>query len=973
MKGGALYGLSLFVFLLPALGGGEKVVLSDESYEDFQTGQFDQANLMASRSGQIRWVNNFDLDGDGWNEIVVNNDHNHYETPDAFLYHPDRFGKYRSLYSPLREEMPLYQMLEQTKDAQLTRLQALGAGRSHVADLNGDGWPDIVFANFIHGWSEAPLPTFVYWGAEGGFSVSRRTVLDAFRGTAAASADINQDGRTDLIVANGGREYIINRTAALTPQVEKLADAREKTSYIFLQDETGFSSQRRIELPTLFAIDVKVADFNQDGRMDVAFLEAGKPGRIRIFLNTEKGLSQTPQILTVKAPTWGKLTREFWVGDLDDDGLADIFAPSEGSVSEIFWNSAAGFSEDRKTELPCANAYSAAGRDLDGDQKTDLVVASYSRRDEEKKVSLYGVNSTIFHGDGRRFSDGKKTELPTTGATGVEVADTDGDGRPDLVFSQHRDEQSFDIPSVVFRNTPQGFFPAAREFLGTFGASDVAIVQSIEPGLPAMFFSNRQSGYARYTGTSDAMGGGGGGDSLPHMAIFWGNPASVFGPGQMTLLPSAAPETTLVCIDLNFDGHTDLVYLRGKADELRVRFGEGQGFSDRIVTFPLGFRGKSLVAADFNRDGYVDVVVTALDTPDMAFFAGTAEGFAEARRFLIHGGSQSAACGDFNRDGQLDLAVVGKGFVQVIPGDAKEVFAPAKSEVLSTTMFSSRVCVADLNADGQLDLFVENFSDINATSNAVASWVLFNREGKFSLEGRKEVRTFGATGGSVADVNRDGKPDLVISNYHGDTTRHVSLFIYYGEGPGTFSAQPEELPAYSSSANMVLDLNNDGYPDIVVFNHSESTEYVGPQAMGGKHGTGSFIYWGGAEGFSITRRSWFPSFGPHARINADPGNISTRSSIETFTSGTKNLEGHAGPASMSVVAGRVGSQNIRGEVRFDGSNWQDVPLRYDGHGIWTGRLDLPAAHKVQYRLSLDSGNLGNGPLVESVKISQKER
>ncbi len=973
MNGRLLSSFLSLLLLTSALRAEEGVLLRDDTLEDFRAGQFDAACLFAGRSGGLRPVNLFDLNRDGWNEIIVNNDHNHYETPDAFLYHPDTRGKFLSLFSPLRGEMPLYQMLAQTQEAAagITRLQALGTGRSHVADLNGDGWPDLVFANFIHGWSEAPLPTFVYWGGENGFAITRRSILDAFRGTAAASADLDGDGRTDLIVANGGREYLINKSAALTPPLEKLIDEREKTSYIFPQDETGFSQQRRIALPTLFAIDVKTADFNRDGLPDLAFLEAGRPGRLRIFWNDGKGFASPPQVLSVYAPTWGKLTREFFVGDLDDDGLVDVFAPSEGGMSEIFWNGPGGFSEKRKTELSIANAYSADAGDLDADGKIDLVVTNYSERDETRKSTSYSANSVIFYGDGRRFETGRKATLPTNGATGVVLADTTGDSRLDIVISQHRDEESFDIPSVIFVNSSTGFSPANREFLGTFGAADVAVVPGPAPSPAGLFFSNRQSGYARYTGTSDAMGGGGGADSLPHMGILWGNAASVFGPGAMSLLPSAAPETTLVCTDLNFDGRGDLVYLRGKGDELRVRFGSGQGFSDQIASFPVGFRGKSLVAADFNRDGYVDVVVTALDTPDMAFFAGSESGFAAARRFPIHDGSQSVACGDFDGDGRLDLAVVGKGYIQIIPGDADEVFAPARSALLSTRVFSSRVCVADLDGDNLPDLFVQNFSDIDATVNAVDSWVLFNRDGKFSMDRRADVVTFGATGGSVADVNRDGRPDLVVSNYHGDITRHVSVFIYYSEGQGKFSRRPEELPAYSSSANTVLDLNNDGYPDIIVFNHSESTEYVGPTAMGGKHGTGSFVYWGGEGGFSTTRRSWFPSFGPHARINADPGSLLHRSSAETFTSVAKDLAGYSGRAELVVEATTTPPQRLGADVSFDGGDWQPLALEDQKNGRWAADVTIPTTRQMRYRLRLDSGNWSGAPVVDSVEIRKR--
>jgi len=958
----------LMASLMVARGQEPAFLVNDHAFEDFREGKVDGAGLMVCRSGGLRWVNWFDLNRDGWNEIVVNNDHNHYETPDAFLYRADDQGRFASLYSPLRGEMPLYQVLEQAETVKkgLTRLPSLGGGRAHVADLNGDGWVDVVFNNFVHGWSEAALPTFVYWGSANGFSADRRTELDAFRGCAAASADLDGNGLVDLIVANGGREYLINKTSAPPAGKEAELDGREGSSWIFYQDEAGYSDAGRKPVPTRYAIDVRTADFDRNGFADLAFLEAGKPGRIRIFLNGPKGLSKTPVVLPVTAPTWGKVARECLVADLDGDGWADIFAPSEGESSEIFWNGPQGFSPDRKTLLPTSNAYSADVGDLNQDGLPDLVVANYSLRDEVKRSSSCEVDSRIYWGDKSRFFGGRSQALPTSGATGVRVVDLDEDGRLDVAFSQHRDADSFDVPSVVFMNSPSGFHAANRRFLGTFGAVDVEVVPGPGGGL---FFSNRQSGFARYTGTSDSTGGGGETDSLPRLGIFWGSPPAVYGPGAMTLLPAASPETSLVCSDINFDGFAELIYLRGKADELRVRFGGPAGFEDaKFLSLELGFRGKSLVAADFNRDGYVDVVVTGLDEPILAFFAGTPQGFSPVQKFALKGSGQSAACGDLDGDGILDLAIVGKGTIQILPGDRKAVFDDKRITAIETKMFSSRVCVADLNSDGQLDLFVQNFSDSQVTTNSVPSWVLFNERGAFSLGRKTDISSHGATGGSVADLNRDGNLDLVVSNYHGNTNRHVSLFLYYGEGGGRFSARPVRLPAYSSSSNLVLDLNNDGFLDIVVFNHSESTRHVGDTLLGGVHGTGSVIYWGAAKGFSKDRKDWFPSFGPHSRINADPGNVRNRSSAETYVSRVTSIQGFQGAAELVIKGAAVAPQKVGCKVRFDDGKWAEVELLPRADQTWRGEVIVPPGAHFQYMLTLDSGNMGVGPAVHSVTL-----
>jgi hypothetical protein len=964
----AAFVLCLFLSLPCTAGAAEEgtVLVDDQTFEDFRKGAMDGAGLYAGRDGSLRWVNWFDLDRDGWSEILVNNDHNHFETPDAFIYQADSRGKFGSLYSPLRDEMPLYQLLEQADSAgnRLSRVPSLGGGRTHVADLNGDRWPDLVFCNFIHGWSEAPFPTCVYWGGPMGYSADRRSLFDAFRGVASASADLNRDGLVDLIVANAGREYHANKTTASGK--EDPLDDKEGSSYIFPQDETGFSNTRRNAIATRFAIDVRAADFDRNGFPDIAFLEAGKPGRVRIYFNGPDGLAKRPVVLPVMAPTWGKISREFLTADFDGDGWIDIFAPSEGGTSEIFWNGPEGFSAELRTELPTSNAYSADCADVDRDGFADLVVANYSVRNEAEKSTKYEVDSVIFQGDNKRFATGRVAKLPTQGATGVRAVDVDDDGLTDIVFSQHRDEDTFDIPSVIYMNSKSGFFPGNRQFLGTFGAADVEAVP-LTPG--ALVFSNRQSGFARYTGNSDATGGGQATDSLPRMGIFWGSPPAIYGPGAMTLLPSAAPETTFVCADIDADGFGDLVYLRGKADELRVRFGKMAGFaSDRTLAIPVGFRGKSLTAADFNRDGFLDIVVTGLESPEMALFSGTDGGFSQAKSFPLRASTQSVACGDVNGDGYLDLAIVGKGAIQIVPGHPDKGFDTDRTVAIETGMFSSRVCLADFDDNGQLDLFVQNFSDARTDSNAVPSWVLFNDRGGFSLGRKTEIPSFGATGGSVADVNADGKLDLVVSNYHGATSRHVSVFVYYGDGGGKFRTDPERLPAYSSSGNLVLDLNNDGFRDIVVFNHSESTQQFGNGLMGGVHGTGSFIYWGAADGFDAERRSWLASFGPHARVNADPGNVRNRSSTETYISEKKSLKDYAGPSNISITADIVPPQSLRCEVQFDEGVWTSVPLKHDSGSVWTAGLEIPKSSVLRYKLILDSGNLGTGPIVRSVSI-----
>ena len=51
-----------------------------------------------------------------------------------------------------------------------------GGGRSLVVDLNQDGYPELVFCNFIHNYS-VHMMALVYWGSPDGYQRGHRTEL----------------------------------------------------------------------------------------------------------------------------------------------------------------------------------------------------------------------------------------------------------------------------------------------------------------------------------------------------------------------------------------------------------------------------------------------------------------------------------------------------------------------------------------------------------------------------------------------------------------------------------------------------------------------------------------------------------------------------------------------------------------------------------------------------------------------------
>src|SRR5262245_28668510 len=129
------------------------------------------------------------------------------------------------------------------------------------------------------------------------------------------------------------------------------------------------------------------------------------------------------------------------------------------------------------------------------------------------------------------------------------------------------------------------------------------------------------------------------------------------------------------------------------------------------------------------------------------------------------------------------------------------------------------VAVGDFNGDNKPDLAVAN--PPNGTGTGTVSVLLGNGDGTF---GAPQPFKAGPAPEAVvvADLDRDGKLDLVVAN--GGGTNTVSVLL--GNGDGTF--QPHQIFAVGNSPDSVTvgDFNGDHIPDLATGNNSDSTVSV---------------------------------------------------------------------------------------------------------------------------------------------------
>ena len=907
-----------------------------EGFEGFSKGKFGNGgqNLYVSKKGVLQRIYNYDLNGDGYFDLLFANSQSMSERPDLYVFD------------------------SALKNGEHYCLPSGGSYDAVLADITGDGYDDLIIACQNNG-THTDITAYVYFGCEEGLGEKYRMELPAPNAISVAAGDFRGVGKND--VAFICHDYI----------------------RVFPNTELGIISTQFYDIK-IEATSIAAADLDGDGYCDL-YIKM-RNDSLCVLWGSGSGLSEKDMTMFVKndavkvqrnTSTQARVpaSREWRASAYEFSGKKMAFSVQEDNI--VFW-SFADRSAKKEIELACPGAISIDIGDVDGDGYDDIAVAVCTDKNKMEQ-------SVVFWGSDDGFSEKAKTLFETQSAQSMLITDLEGNGKNQLVVCQGGNSVMLSTNSKILEFGSDRSYEQLRE-IESEDAMKIVAGKTKAGKEKQLIVINHEGG--RMRGDEDIyifLGGGDGFDpqrrmELPGWAAVQGLMYDYNDDGYVDVMVTNCAENA---------PHLDpgsFLYPGGP---------DGPDRNNRVV-IPTT-RAHGTVVGDFRHSGYLDMaaggfsnreilifrcgengydthnpqrIVLGLDTEGYSPGKPSSEGegmalFADEKN-KDYGEVRFLFTADFNGDGWLDIFVPQiTGKQAFILWGGPEGFSTERMQRLAAEG-ACNANAADLNGNGYLDLVVSGHmaTKKNETKESYITIYWGGPEG-FKESRKTQLPVYCSNANTIADFDGDGNLDIYSSAYNSGRHRDILSQLYFGNENGTFSIKNrQELFNHSGSGCLAGDFNGNGYTDLAVTCHKNH----------GDHHSTSLIYWGGPGGLSQDNVTKLPTLGPHGMCNVDPGNIMDRGEEEYYYSEIYEVPEDKAAAMAHWQAENARKTWVHMHVRhaqtkeeLENEQWRgigEMPIRsgddISGLGIKGGFM--------QYRLTLGAKCFCGTPRVKSVAI-----
>jgi hypothetical protein len=559
-----------------------------------------------------------------------------------------------------------------------------------------------------------------------------------------------------------------------------------------------------------------VGDFNGDGKLDVVSIMGGY-WEMDVAPGNGDGTFQVPILNTFSLP--GEVPYAIAVGDFNGDGKLDVAvwgiysSPWINGIMIFLGNGDGTFTYSATYPAPNSGGWAPTSNslyvaDFNGDGHLDIAaLAPYSINNAFPCVYIFLGNGDGTFQTGVQYSTLDPNHPSNVNAYGMAVGDLGTSGKPDIAVSQSNG-------MVVLLNNGNGTFGTATYY-------DNALNNPSEMGIAIGDVNGDKKNDIvtttyRYGNLVLYLNQGGGKFALK---------------GSVAQAPPVGNASLVSLADINGDKKLDLV-ATDEWGEIWTFYGNGKGKFTAGPVYPTQYWEQgpdNVILADFNGDGVLDIFKPLEDeTWDGQVMLGRSDGTFQtnaAYGWNDNGYGYNLVTADFNGDGFPDVAYSGArssnltqpGFEVMLGSSHGALGAPTFVPVAPVGCYgwTEWIAAGDVNGDGKADIVatVTNNSSSGCPNNQVA--ILTGKgTGKFST--KPVYYSTGSTAQSydvfLEDLNGDGKPDIITSNWDG------TISVLLNKGKGTFGTASliTSVAALSPHLNSLAfaDFNGDGKLDI---------------------------------------------------------------------------------------------------------------------------------------------------------------
>ena len=782
----------------------------------FSKGRFDDGggNLYVNAHGIIETIHRTDLNNNGYVDLVIPNNHGYIERgPTSVFTQPDA----------------------RQKTWQRHQLPNDSGWSSAVADVDNDGYPDLIVVDGENGVT-SELNSYIYWGGPAGLT-GERTELPTVGAYDVATVDLQGNGCLSLFFPSAW--------------VDHHNPGRPRPVHVYIQTAPRHfeDASSRFGLYGVGASSIAIDDLNGNGCPDLVVAnyrsEFEHDTDSFIYWGTDSGFDNDSPL---RIPTHFAL--QVLLADLNDDGSKEIIF-SGGNQVWIYWNDHGNFTTQNRTIIStegystmfCLGAVRAAVADVDGDGRNELILATTAGLEIRSSNALQTVAQL----------------LPLPYSTWVCVHDVDGDGRLDLIASRYEDRVSYETNSAIFWNGPTGFSKDRVTWLPTAGAMGCRAGDLDLDGKAEVIFNNTMLGPSQfyedfplyvYFGSGDndyavdrrlelPTGGGSGTyvvadlnldghpdlivNKMDGLRIFHGGPDGP-APTRYTDLPFLGGSSAMrvYVADFNRDGYLDLL-LAVMTDDANpdtlakssvLYFGSSTGFSADLHQVIPTFSEGQIHVADVTGNGYLDIIC-ADKRGYVAIYPGNKDGYAaeNVQKLPVQGGIVGIInSADLTGNGYPDLIVgipafrarAPSGFCIFYGGPGG--FDSDRTEYHVSEASSIAFSVADLNNNGHLDLIVGAYS--SETTRVLPMQIFWGTADGPNFRNPTNILADSSCGFLPIDLTGNGYLDLVVACHRDDSGHQVDSMILWNGPEGLTTERMTKLPGMGPHALTTRDPGN---------------------------------------------------------------------------------------------------------------------------------------------------------------------